>query len=57
MEDHTKMITGGIGGMTLAGVAKLIHETAGVASDVAAIGGAFLVLVGIIKWWRTRKDK
>jgi drug/metabolite transporter superfamily protein YnfA len=57
MEDHNKIITGGVGGLTLSTFFKLFHDIAGVASDFAAYGGAFLVIIGIWKWWKTRKEK
>ncbi len=55
MEDHQKMIGGGLGGISLSAFFKLFHEMAGMASDLAAYGGLFLVIMGIIAWWRNRK--
>ena len=43
-------------GMTLSALFHLLHEISGVCSDLAGVGGFFLVVVGIIKWWKT-KDK
>lgn len=57
MEDHHKMTFGGLGVISISGFAKLFHEWATMASDIAAYLGLLLAIVGVIKWWKSRKDK
>jgi hypothetical protein len=56
MEDHHKMIGAGVAGI----VGWFIHTIdliSQIAGYISAIGGAFLVIMGIIKWWKSGKDK